>query len=449
MTQGAPPDPAFDKAQAVVVAWIEDHIGPVRAITRQGRWRPAWFVEADQGGKPIELYVRGGRGARFPPLPISYEAQVQALFAEEGLMVSRVLGFIDSVPAIVMSRLPGRPNMATAEGDDDRARLRGQLADQMARMHRIDPARVAALGAPTSGDPHEVTLLHYRAIEKLYLEGDRLPSPDIEFVRTWIERNVPACSEGAAVIAVDAGQFMFEGRDITGLVDLEHVCIGDRHVDMAALRTRNLIEEIGDLELFYDLYEQRGGIKLDRDRIAFHWVTFATIIPLQIAHNLAHPEVGINYHEYIGWHARAMTDALKDIARFSGVALEAYPMPEQQPDRMSFQLEALVKVVECLPAETEYEAYRRHDLALALANLRDHAAMRWTVEREYLDEIENLTGYRPETVWDGDVRLAEFVRTAGPEFDARILQVLYRRNERVAEIIRRHDLRRREGMESA
>jgi hypothetical protein len=218
---------------------------------------------------------------------------------------------------------------------------------------------------------------------------------------------------------------------------------------MAALRTRNLIEEIGDLESFYELYRQRGGIALDRSRIAFQWVTFAAIIPLQIAHNLAHPEQGTNYHEYLGWHARAVHDALSDIARLREVELEPYTLPEPHPDRLSFQLEALVAVVESLPGDSEYEAYRRFDLSVALRNLREYAARRWTFEREYLDEIEALTGRRPDNAWEGDVTLADFVRTAGPQLDAQILQLLYRRNLRTLEIIRQHDLRRREGMETA
>ena len=174
----------------------------------------------------------------------------------------------------------------------------------MRMIHEIDPARIEALGAPNPSDLREATLGCYRQVEQLYLDGDKLPSPDIEFVRRWVNRNAPVCEEGPAVITVDAGQFMFEGDELTGMVDLELVCIGDRHLDMAALRTRDLIEEIGDLESFYDLYHERGGLELDRDRIAFHYVTFAMLVPLQIAHELAHPELGPMHHEYFGWHAR-------------------------------------------------------------------------------------------------------------------------------------------------
>jgi aminoglycoside phosphotransferase (APT) family kinase protein len=433
--------------EALVATWIEKEIGSIRRIARQGRWRPAWFIDAERDGQIIKLYVRAARGSRFPPMPLSYEAKIQALFAQQGIKVAHVYGYIDAVPALVMGRLPGRANIATAESDEHRARLREDLADQMRRVHEINPTLVEALGAPNPAEPRELTLSVYRETEKLYLEGNRLPSPDIEFVRLWIDRNVPPCEEGPAVITVDAGQFMFEGDAITGLVDLELVCIGDRHLDMAALRVRDRIEEIGDLESFYDLYHQRGGLKLDRDRIAFHGVTFALIVPLQIAHELAKTE-DINHHEYIGWHVRAMDDALKDIARIGRISLEPYVLPEPRQDRSCLLMQTLVASIQAIPAPDDYATYRRQDLTLAIKYLNDYAARRTAMEREYLDEIQTLTGYRPSDAWEGDVRMAKFVRTAGPELDAPILRLLYRRNERTYQIMRMHYLRRRKGKEA-
>jgi aminoglycoside phosphotransferase (APT) family kinase protein len=443
-------DPAAspDNLEARVVAWIEKEIGPVLAITRQGRWRPAWFVDAEKNGAPMPLYVRGGRGAKnFPPMPLAYEADVLKLFAKHGVRVPHVHGVIEDIPAIVMDRLPGRPNIATAENDHQRARLRLELAEQMRKIHEIDPAHLVALGAATSEDPREVSLLHYRQIEKLYLEGDSLPSPDIEFARAWLNRNAPACVEGPAVLTVDAGQFMFEGDEITGLLDLELACVGDRHVDLAALRTRDRIEEIGDLDSFYDLYRQCGGIALDRDRIAYQWVTFAMLTPLQIANDQAHPEKYADYHAYFTWHVTLMDDVLKDIARLCDVTLERYVVPEATPDRTNLLLQALISVVEALPASDDYESYRRFDLALALKYVADFTARARVLEREYLDDVEALTGRRPRDAWDGDVQMVEFVRGAGPERDAAILQLLYRRNERVYQIMRKHFQQRREGME--
>ncbi len=435
------------EGEAAVVEWIAANIGPVVRISRQGRWRPAWFVLAERDGVRLELYVRGARGASFPPMPLSYEAEVLAVFAEEGIRVPKVFGFIPAIPAIVMERVPGRPNIATAESDVIRGQLRKQLADEMRKIHAIAPQRLETIGAPNSDDRREAGLLPYRAIEQLYLNGDRLPSPDVEFVRRWIDRNIPDCEEGPAVITVDAGQFLFDGDRLTGMVDLELACIGDRHIDMAALRTRDRIEEIGDLEEFYDLYHQMGGIKLDRDRIAFHWVTFAMMVPLQIAHDLAHPKGNAQYHEYLGWHARAMDDTLKDIARIIRIELPDYALPPAAPGRAGMLLEAMISVVDDMLATDDYQHYRRQDLSLALKYAMDTSARQTSLEQEYLDELEGLTGVRPRSAWEGDVQLCQFLETAGPELDGPILSILYRRNLRVNLILRMHSLRRREGKE--
>jgi hypothetical protein len=72
---------AGDEIQARVVAWIEAELGPVRHIERQGRWRPAWYVEAEVQGQPQQLYVRGAREGGWPPAPLAYEARIQQLFA--------------------------------------------------------------------------------------------------------------------------------------------------------------------------------------------------------------------------------------------------------------------------------------------------------------------------------------------------------------------------------
>src|SRR5690242_15604523 len=103
--------------EALVVEWIEAKIGPIRTISRQGRWRPAWFVEVDDDGETVPLYVRGARGARFPPMPLSYEGEVQKLLAEEGVRVSKLYGYVEGLPALVMEQLRGRPNIATADSD--------------------------------------------------------------------------------------------------------------------------------------------------------------------------------------------------------------------------------------------------------------------------------------------------------------------------------------------
>jgi hypothetical protein len=60
--------------------------------------------------------------------------------------------------------------------------------------------------------------------------------------------------------------------------------------------------------------------------------------------------------------------------------------------------------------------------------LHEYESRRTNFQKQYFSDVENLTGHRPRDEWDADVQLQEFIKTAGPELDLQIMNVLYRRN---------------------
>ncbi|RYD41686.1 MAG: phosphotransferase family protein, partial [Verrucomicrobiaceae bacterium] len=57
-----------DQAEALITRWVDENLGAkVVRVDRQGRWRPAWFVEAQRDGQPLRLYIRGERTENFLP----------------------------------------------------------------------------------------------------------------------------------------------------------------------------------------------------------------------------------------------------------------------------------------------------------------------------------------------------------------------------------------------
>jgi aminoglycoside phosphotransferase (APT) family kinase protein len=424
----------FESSSALerrVVEWIEANVGAVRAIARQGRWRPAWYAEAEAGGERLPLYIRGDRGGRWPPMPLAYEARVHQVFYDSGVRVPKLYGYIEEVPALVMERVRGRPNLAYAANEATRERLREQLADQMRLIHQIDPALIVAAGAPNPQDPREVTLGHYRQAEGLYLTGERPPSPDIEFVRGWLNRNAPASDEGSCVIAMDAGQFIYEGDELTAMLDFEFVAVGDRHVDFAALRTRDAFEQIGDLEAFYRLYENRGGRPLDRRRVQFQHIPFVMYAPLEVAEELVRPQDAADHYEYFRWHAHGLQTAIEDIARFTGVELAPYAPPPPAPSRYALGLQALAASAEKIAPAEDYSAYQQEKVGMAARYFALREAWASAFEHEYLDDIAALLGRRAAGEWEADLALEAFVQAAGPELDAPLLRLLHRRARRL------------------
>ena len=111
-----------EAADAIVTRWIEAKLGPILRFERQGRWRPAWYVDVDTAHGPLTLYVRGDRGSgvQTQPQPLSFEYGLLQLLADSGMRVPHVYGYIEEIPAIVMQRLPGRADLRHAASDADR-----------------------------------------------------------------------------------------------------------------------------------------------------------------------------------------------------------------------------------------------------------------------------------------------------------------------------------------
>jgi hypothetical protein len=74
--------------------WIASEMGAtVTSMSRQPRWRPVWFVEADRDGETLELCVRGDRSDVELVFPLDHEMRFQTLLSDQGLPVPRVYGW--------------------------------------------------------------------------------------------------------------------------------------------------------------------------------------------------------------------------------------------------------------------------------------------------------------------------------------------------------------------
>ena len=415
-----------DSDEAKIQAWIEAQVGPVRKFEREARWRPAWLVEAEVNGQTRKLYVRGDRKGDFPPRPLRYEADIHELFEKSGVRVPHYYGYIEEPAAIVMELVEGHISLSEAETETERAAVRRQLIAQMVSMHEVSTAAVEAAGAPGPDDPADLPLTHYRAIEQIYLRHKKIPMPGIEFVRSWIERNVPANPEGPRTISVDSGQFMFKDGELLALRDFEFVCLGDFHTDLAALRLRNLQEYIGEMSEICSLYEELSGLRVDPHRLRYHTVVFCIVTPLMTANDINNPKAGHDQHEYMIWASFCLKFALECIAEIMGIELEPLPSPEPEPTRYDIAQQALELHANGLTATDEYSAYQRRKQILALRFLRRVDRHQPAFERRYLADVAAITG-RPVSSWaEADRVIEDFVTTAGPESDAALLRLFHR-----------------------
>src|ERR1700761_4286404 len=107
--------------EAKVIRWIEQTLNAkVLSMERQARWRPAWFVEAETANGRLSLYVRGRREqAELLFFPLAHEAEVLRVLHAAGIPGPKIYGLCDDPEAIVMDRMPGRPDLATADSAEE------------------------------------------------------------------------------------------------------------------------------------------------------------------------------------------------------------------------------------------------------------------------------------------------------------------------------------------
>ncbi|OYU34777.1 phosphotransferase [Novosphingobium sp. PASSN1] len=410
-----------------IVAWVEQAIGAVRHIAREGRWRPSWNVDAHCDGRDIALHVRGARQGDWPPMPLSYECEVFRLFERCGVRVPHVHGFIPKLPAIVMDRAAGAPDLSRAASEADREAVRQQLIEQMLLIHRADPEGMARIGAVRPPDDDEAALSYFRLIERLFTENRVAPTPAVEFVRRWINRSIPANPDGVRPITVDAAQFIFEGDQLTAMLDFEFAGLGDYHTDLAALRIRNRAEYIGEIDDLLHAYAAASGVAPDYHRIRFHTAVIAILTPLQVARELATGPQGIDYHEYMVWNAFCVLIALDCISEMQGWDRETFEVPLPSPSRQAIPAQVLAQRLAASGSDDEFSRYQAEKSARVVGYLAKAALYQPQFDTDYLEDCAALLGVRPADWVEADHLLETRICAEDPADDEAFVRLFTRR----------------------
>ena len=421
---------AQQTAEDLIVTWIESSVGgDVIRIERQGRWRPAWYVDLAKDGSTKNLYVRGERAESFLPYSVQREFHIHRLLEQGGIRSAHVYGFIDQLPGIVMDLVPGRPNLGMAANEKDRELVRAQLVEQMALMHSLDigPFREAGLRAPDT--PCGNTLSHFEDIRSNYLGRRSRIDPAIEFAAGWVVRNAPEAKEPTRYCACDAGQFLFDGPNLTAMMDFELSVLGDPLMDLGALRIRDQWEALGDLPSLYAEYGHRTGREIDLQTIRFHTASFSICgtmsSALCIDQFLANPLPDADYVEYTIWVIWELKQALAAIGEFMGVDLPELAPPEPAQTWMNEPLFALRSAVTAQEESNPTLSYRKRSQQSVATYLERVNAYGGQLEADYVSAVERLIGERLGGSDQADARFAEWISNADPAHDAAVLRLLY------------------------
>ncbi len=419
--------------------WAERELGGrVVAWEPQPRWRPACYfeLELEREGRILPLYWRGARSEwQRDARPLERERRVIEVLERNGVRVPHAYGLCQDPPGLVLEKLPGRFNLATATDQRHRRAVLDEYLVQLARIHSIPIEEFEAIGfdRPRSGE--QSCLGETRRFERSYRAAKQRPDPMIEFQLGWCKRNVPRERQEFSFLVCDAGQFMFDDAGLTGLIDFELGYIGDFAADLAALRTRDLSEPIGELGRAMRRYGEISGREIDLRAIDYHTIRFALINPLSLAGSLAKPNRDANFVQYLGWYVCYGRAGLELMARYVGVELDPPTIPEGSPSRRGAAHAHLVELLD--PARIEgddpaareraYDFDRMQRIAIYLERSDRFGD---ALEADDQGDVAKLLGSRPASWQEADAQLERLVLESGPERDADFIRYFHRRLSR-------------------
>ena len=189
---------------------------------------------------------------------------------------------IFGVKCFVMRRIPGEtlggrlvrgPQYAQA-----RELLPVQLAQSLARIHRIDHSRYPELNGlphPTPGDPP--AKLEIDLYEGNLRNDSDEPHPVFELALRFLkERMAPLDDQIMVHGDYRLGNMIFGEEGLRAVIDWELSHFGDPMEDLGWLMVRSWrfggdkpVAGIGEREAFFEAYERAGGFPVDRNRVRF------------------------------------------------------------------------------------------------------------------------------------------------------------------------------------
>lgn len=421
-------EPRWQRALAEVERLVGGRV--VRA-ERQARWRPAWDLDVERDGTIVPIYFRGDRSEGSGVYGLEHEYGVLQVLAAHGIPVPRLYGFCSDPRGIVMERAPGRANLATARDDDERERVLDHYMDLLVAMQRIDLAAFEAVGLRRPAGATELALADLPRWEASFRSKKRRPEPLIELVLRWLHGHLPEHRTRATFATGDAGQFLFADGRVTAVIDLELAFLGDPLADLAAMRSRDASEPLGDLSRAFRRYADATGEPLDLGVLHFHTVRFALDTPLAVAPLCAAPPPGFNLAQYLSWYLVYGRLPLEVIAEVDGIELEPPAIPDPAPSRHGVAHDVLVGLLE--GGERSYAT----DTALRVATyVRELDRRGARVDEQDADELATLLGRRIADPAAADAALEARVAAADRSETAAIVRYLYRRTLRHEALLR-------------
>jgi aminoglycoside phosphotransferase (APT) family kinase protein len=245
-----------------------------------------------EGNRTRAMVLRRDPGAHRIDTSRRNEFLVLRAAFEEGVPVPEVF-YLGEDPAVlgapffVMARIEGETIARRLLRDDQyavaRREMPSQLAQILAKIHRIDPAKhkLDFLAEPGPNAAHTEVQRYEQNFRTLALE----PHPAFELAFRWLYARIPKSPRRALVHGdYRIGNVIFGPEGVRSILDWELAHIGDPMEDVGWMCTRawrfgadeNPVGGLCQREDFFDAYEKASGIAVDSDTARF-WGVFGNL----------------------------------------------------------------------------------------------------------------------------------------------------------------------------
>jgi aminoglycoside phosphotransferase (APT) family kinase protein len=410
--------------------------GRVISMTRQIRWRPAWFVDVACGSETLHIHVRGDRKSDILPFPeLRREADIIEVLEQHGIPVPHIYGMCEEPRAIIMAAVPGTRDVSLAANAEERRFVARQFIEAVVAMHRLPIEPFVAKGIKRPNNPHEIALAGLEAYWPLYEKNKKGPEPLIEFAVRWLRGNVPTHRDRPSFIQFDSGQYLFEGNRLTTLYDFEFGMIGEPLTDLATMRMRDSYEPLGDE--FRELcrhYAKVTGEPIDVRALRFQNALFSTVSCMQIAGRIAAPKPGDPHQVYLEWDLALKRVLVLILAECMNIQLQPPQSGVARPAGGATMLNMLKDAVAQIQVADDMQVARKTAaLDLVECLLRADEFGGW-LDRTSRDEAVAFLGATAVEGPDFDLHLESFVQAAGPDQDEQLLRYFANQVERRVQV---------------
>lgn len=222
--------------------------------------QPGRQVDSDVRDEYKVLHGLNGKGVRVP----------KAIAVDE-------TGEVVGSPSIVLERIPGKASavefLKTRQPEDSVA-LTEDLALVVAQLHGVD-WDVGAFDAALAGSsPQDIVAGQISDWETTFRTNRLDPNPVMSALFSWLRGNIPVPRRICLVHGdLRPGNFLYQGRRVTGLLDWEMAHLGDPVEDIGWIyRPLWSPERFVPLEKFVEIYSVHAGWNVPWESVVFYRV---------------------------------------------------------------------------------------------------------------------------------------------------------------------------------